>query len=109
MALRRPRPCDRESSRASMSRVQLVDWAGRRRPRPTPSSSRLPGECSMKIEMHEFDPVEPQILALDVENGPSWGWGPSGYTYSQVFCIAWKWVGDAEDTVQSVLLDWRQD
>jgi hypothetical protein len=63
----------------------------------------------MKIEMHEIEAVEPSILNLDVENGPSWGWGPSGYTYSQVFCIAWKWVGEPESSVQSVLLDWRQD
>lgn len=70
----------------------------------------------------------PRILNLDVENGPSWGWGPSGYTYSQVFCIAWKWVSEPgkkltvapsagisqsmkhrSDSPQSVLLDWRQD
>ena len=50
-----------------------------------------------------------QLLVLDVENGPSWGWGPNGYTYSQVFCIAWKWLGDPEESVGSLLLDWRQD
>jgi hypothetical protein len=49
-------------------------------------------------------------LILDVENGPSWGWGPNGYTYSQVFCIAWKWLGaDDAHMPQSVILDWRAD
>lgn len=66
----------------------------------------------MRIELHEIESVEPSILNLDVENGPSWGWGPNGYTYSQVFCIAWKWV-DAIDGPQSVpesvLIDWRAD
>lgn len=60
-------------------------------------------------------PIEPtapkdgRILNLDVENGPSWGWGPNGYTYSQVFCIAWKFVGDPEESTRTVLLDWRAD
>lgn len=63
----------------------------------------------MRVELQELEVTDRSILNLDVENGPSWGWGPNGYTYSQVFCIAWKWVGEAEDTVQSVLLDWRQD
>jgi hypothetical protein len=66
----------------------------------------------VRIELHEIESVEPSILNLDVENGPSWGWGPNGYTYSQVFCIAWKWV-DAIDGPQSmpesVLIDWRAD
>ena len=55
------------------------------------------------------DPPEPRLLNLDVENGPKWGWGPGGYTYSGVFCIARKWVGDDENLVTSVLIDWRQD
>ena len=63
----------------------------------------------MRVTLTEIAKPESHILNLDVENGPSWGWGPNGYTYSQVFCIAWKWVGEPEDTVQSVILDWRQD
>jgi hypothetical protein len=66
----------------------------------------------VKIELHEYDPYVPAILNLDVENGPSWGWGPNGYTYSQVFCIAWKWVDDIDGPLsvpESVILDWRQD
>lgn len=49
---------------------------------------------------------EKRILGLDVENGPKWGWGPNGYTFSAVFCIAWKWVG--QDRVRHVLIDWRR-
>lgn len=53
--------------------------------------------------------TERNILVLDVENGPKWGWGPGGYTYSGIFCIARKWFGEPEDTTTSVLIDWRQD
>ena len=66
----------------------------------------------MKIELNELEVVDPSYLLLDVENGPSWGWGPGGYTYSQVFCIAWKWLDDPEgpqSVVESVILDWRAD
>lgn len=63
----------------------------------------------MFAEYEEIVLPEPRVLNLDVENGPSWGWGPNGYTYSQVFCIAWKWVGAPEDTTATVVLDWRAD
>ena len=66
----------------------------------------------MRIDLTELPPYEPSYLLLDVENGPSWGWGPDGYTYSQVFCVAWKWldeVGGAVSVPESVLLDWRAD
>ena len=63
-------------------------------------------QSRVKLRLSDLPP--PRILNLDVENGPSWGWGPNGYTYSQVFCIAWKWVGSPEDEVFSVMLDWRR-
>jgi len=63
----------------------------------------------VRVELREIPTAERRILNLDVENGPSWGWGPNGYTYSTVFCIARKWVGDPESSVTSVLLDWRAD
>ena len=66
----------------------------------------------MRVELHELEPIPKSWLLLDVENGPSWGWGPNGYTYSQVFCIAWKWLDEPEgpqSVVESVILDWRAD
>ncbi len=68
------------------------------------------GKFSLEIKWEASPPEpEPRIICLDVENGPAWGWGPDGYTYSTVFCIAWKWVGSPEDEVYSVLLDWRRE
>ena len=63
----------------------------------------------MKVDLTEIEKPAPRILNLDVENGPKWGWGPGGYTYSAVFCIGRKWVGESEKTTTTVLVDWRQD
>lgn len=51
----------------------------------------------------------PAILGLDIENGTRWGWGPNGFTFSIIYSVAWKWVGEEDEDVTSVLFDWRAD
>lgn len=48
------------------------------------------------------------ILCLDIENAPRW-YGPGDYTYPIVFVVGYKWVGEPDSKVVSVLIDPRAD
>jgi hypothetical protein len=49
-----------------------------------------------------------RILCLDIENAPRW-YGPGDYTYPIVFVVGYKWVGEPDESVVSVLIDPRSD
>lgn len=49
-----------------------------------------------------------RTLCLDIENAPRW-YGPGDYTYPIVFVVGYKWVGEPEKNVTSILIDPRSD
>lgn len=61
------------------------------------------------LKVVPLSPSAPKrILGIDIENGPRWGWGPNGYTYSIIYCVSFKWVGTPEEETTSIYLDWRK-
>src|SRR3954465_759378 len=87
----------RSFGRRSIRRQRPDHWSMRRR-------------SWTRVSEPSFDlAVRPKrILCLDIENAPRW-YGPGDYTYPIVFVVGYKWIGEPDKSVVSILIDPRSD
>jgi len=75
---------------------------------PRTSPQHFKKAISPRLQNKQIQLDSKEVLGVDIENGTRWGWGPNGYTYPQIYAVAWKWVGSPDEDVKCILLDWRQ-